>query len=103
MITKTQRVVSNMNYLLDLKTSGGADNVVSFEIFKDLSDIFGNQVKNGYKTEEEIEDFGNMLPTTAEMFNNPNLHSNLEVLKPRFKESISIIAAENSAEKTMVA
>lgn len=103
MITKTQRVVSNMNYLLDLKTSGGTDNIISSEIFKDLSDIFGNQVKNGFKTEDEIEDFANMLPTTEEMFNNPSLHNNLAVLRPRFNESISVITAEKNVENARVA
>jgi hypothetical protein len=98
MTTKTQDVFGKMDYFLALKDSGGVDNEVSSDIFKDLCDIFVNQVKNGLKTGEEIEDFGNTLPVTSEMFTNPHLHNNLAVLKPRFKESIKIIDAEKEFE-----
>ena len=99
MATKTQKIIENSNYFLKFKESTTKENSsqaceVYGEVLKDLSDIFGNQVKNGLKTPEEIETFYSTLPNTEEMFEQPGLHHNLGFTRDYFNEVIKIRQAE---------
>lgn len=98
MVTKTQSVIDNMNYFLTSKESGGIPVGLSTDIYRDICDIFGNQVKNGLKTPEEIENFRNTLPGTEAIFNKSELHSGLSILQPRFEELVRVSEAEQQID-----
>lgn len=58
--TNTEDFNTKLNYYSTGKNIEGANqNYVS--ALKNIINIFGNQVSNGLKTEEEIADFGEML------------------------------------------
>ena len=98
MVTKTQRTIDAMNYALELKQSGGHYCDAYSEIFKNLSDIFANQVGNGLKTQEESDDFYNELPGTEKIFNQPELHPDLSFIQPYYKETVAVHQAEMNVE-----
>lgn len=98
MITKTESALKKMDYLLSSKESGGNPVGIMTEICRDLSDIYGNQVKNGLKSPEEIENFKNTLPGTESFFDKPQIHSGLSILQPRFEELVKVSITERHIE-----
>lgn len=86
--TRTQRIIDDANYFLTLKESGGQFCDMYSEILKNYSDIFGEQVKKGLKSEDDIDHFQATLPGNDETLDNK--HVGLNVLPSYFNQIMEV-------------
>ncbi len=100
MATKTETAFDYMDYLVTAKETNPHQQTDAFAIvLESLSDIRVSQIQRGLCSEEDIEKFGDFLPTTTEMFTNKEMHPDrVAHAHQKYQESVKIALLTSSME-----
>lgn len=97
-VTKTESIISLLNYNLTSRQSTSPDKRVANDSFstamRHIVDVFANGVKSGVHTQEEVEDFNEHL-STVKYLDNSNLYPGLETLVPYSRQVTAGLVEEN--------